>query len=262
MSFKENLLKKIKIDLMSKKVIGSIGPPADGRKVDKQTMRSLLEMSPYKFRRKRDLDIYVREVETDKEKILVLDNDLAIYNTTSDDVALRKSPTVKEMLSIRNVIRILNDTDVVVSKKEKSVKTIQKECIDILDLSFEKSDLDAIEKDGTAALEKGYTDGVIECLSLFAELLGYFPPPKTMKISNHKIVGALIKKDSGELLFGPIVIYSLIYNVLKLIDEQIDSLNKEKTEYMYKVAMGKEKASKEGSFVFQYLKDKVLQRRI
>jgi hypothetical protein len=37
MSFKENLLKKIRIDKMTKIVLNSIGPPDSGRKVDKQT---------------------------------------------------------------------------------------------------------------------------------------------------------------------------------------------------------------------------------
>lgn len=260
MSLKENLLKKIKIDRLSKKVIESIGPPAGGRKVDKDTMRLLLEMSPYQFIRKRDLQLYIREAEDDKEKVLVLDNDLAIYHTTSQDVALRKSPTVKEMINIRNVIKILNDKDVVVSKREASVKTIQKDCVDRLDLSFEKSDLDAIEKDGVAALKKGDADSVLEILSLFAELLGYLPPPKAMEIINHKIVGALTQKDDGEILFGPIIIYSIVYNILKLIDEQISSLDKEKMEYMIDVAMGKEKASSEGPLVFQHLKNKIFKR--
>ena len=86
-----------------------------------------------------------------KTRILVLDNDLAIYNTTVYDVAMRKTPTVKEMMNPFNVVKILKDTDVVISKKEESVKTIQKECIDRLDLSYDESDLDEIAKDGTAS---------------------------------------------------------------------------------------------------------------
>ncbi len=262
MSFKENLLKKIKIDKMTKIVLNSIGPPDSGRKIDKQTMRSLLKMGSYQFIQERDLDLYILQENGDLKRILVLDNGLAIYNTTIEDVVLRKSPTVKEMLNIRNIIKILNDKDVVVSKKEESVKTIQKECIDMMDISYNESDIEEIEKDGAAALERGDADGVIEALTLFAELLEYSPSPKAMKTTDHHIIGALSKGKNNEDLFGPIVMYSLTYNSLKLIDEQISSLDKGKIELMHQVAIGKEKASKEGHFVFTYLKEAVVLKNL
>ncbi|MBU4344186.1 MAG: hypothetical protein L6247_04005 [Desulfobacteraceae bacterium] len=258
MSFKENLLKKIKIDKMTGVILNSIGPPDSGRKLDKQTMRSLLEMGSYQFIQERDLDLYILQENGDLKRILVLDNGLAIYNTTVEDVVLRKSPTVKEMLNIRNIIKILNDKDVVLSKREESVKTIQKECIDMLDLSYNESDIEEIGKDGTAALERGDADGVIECLTLFAELLEYSPPPKAMKTGDHHIIGALSKGKNNEDLFGPVVMYSLTYNLLKLIDRQISSLDKGKIELMHQIAIGKEKASKEGPDVFNYLKEAVI----
>ena len=49
MSYKENLLTKIKIDKLANTVIASIGPAESGRKVDKDAMRTLLEMSPYQY---------------------------------------------------------------------------------------------------------------------------------------------------------------------------------------------------------------------
>lgn len=258
MFFKENLLKKIKIDKMTKIVLNSIGPPDSSRKVDKQTMRSLLKMGSYQFIQKRDLDLYILQEEADLKRILVLDNELAIYKTTVKDVVLRKSPIVKEMLNIRNIIKILNDKDVVVSKKEESVKTIREECIDMLDLSYDASDIEEIEKDGAVALERGDVDGVIEALTLFAELLEYSPAPKAMKTGDHHVIGALSKGKNNEDLFGPIVMYSLTYNLLKFIEEQLSSLDKGKIELMHQIAIGKEKASKEGPDVFNYLKEAVI----
>lgn len=254
MSFKENLLKKIKINEMTKIVLNSIGPPESGRKLDKQTMRSLLKMGSYQLIQERDLDLYVLQENGDLKRILVLDNGLAIYKTTVEDVVLRKSPIVKEMLNIRNIIKILNDKDVVLSKREESLKTIQKECINMLDLSCNESDIEEIEKDGAVALETGDTEGVIEALTLFAELLGYSPPPKAMKTGDHHIIGALSKGKNNEDLFGPVVMYSLTYNLLKLIDRQLSSFDKGEIELMHHVATGKEKASKEGPDVFNYLR--------
>lgn len=262
MSFKQNLLKKIKIDKMTKIVLNSVGSPDSGRKVDKKTMRSLLETGSYQFIQERDLDLYILQEDAGLKRMLVLDNGLAIYNTTVEDVVLRKSPTVKEMLNIRNIIKILNDKDVVLSKREESVKTIQKECIDMLDLSYNESDIEEIEKDGATALEIGDADGVIEALTLFAELLEYSHPPKAMKTGDYHVIGALTKGKNNEDLFGPIVMYSLTYNLLKLIEEQISSLDKGKIELMHQIAIGKEKASKEGHFVFTYLKEAVVLKNL
>lgn len=256
MSFKENLLKKIRIDKMAKQVIASFGPPESGRKIDKPTMRNLLEMSEYTYQRKRDLDLYIQDLDAEKTHILVLDNDLAIYNTSIYDVAVRKSPTVKEMMNPFNVVKILKDTDVVMSKKDASVKTIQKECITKLDLSFDVSDIDEIAKDGMASLENAYTDGVVESLDLFAEMLHFRNAPKAFRIKHNKIIGALSQKENNEVVFGPMVLYSMIHNALKLIDYQIGSFDKGKIEFVRQVAAGKEKAASEGPDVYRYLKSK------
>ena len=256
MSFKENLLTKLKIDHWADKVIASIAPVESGSKVDKDAMRSLLEISPYQHQKVRDLDLYVAQ-----KKIFVLDNELPIYQTTIDDVVMRKSPLIKEMVKIRNIIKILKDTDVKLSRKDESVKAIQKECIDQLDLSFTESDIDAIARDGQASLERDYADGVIECLDLFAELLDYQPAPKAFQLGRHKIMGALTPRDGGEALYGPMTIYSLIHGTLKLIDEQISSFDKTKIELVQQVAAGKQKAAVEGPDVFEYLKNTVLKKK-
>ncbi|MFH2219844.1 MAG: hypothetical protein ABII68_09310 [Pseudomonadota bacterium] len=262
MSFKENLLKKLEIKKMTQKVLDSMGPPASDSRVDKETMRRLLEMCGYQYRRIRDLDLYITQDDTGKEKILVLDNELPVYRTTPEDVALRKSPKVKEIMSIRNIIKIMNDKDVVVSKRDETLQTIEKECIDRLDLSFGISDIEEIETDGVVSLEKDYSDGVIESLSLFAELLGYSSPPKAFRVSQNKIFGVLSKEEDGEPIFGPAVIYSMIHNTLKFIDEHVGSFDAEKLERFKEIVAGKEKASAEGPRVFQYLREAVVKQRL
>jgi len=254
MSFKENLLKKIEIDKMAEQVIASMGPPDSGRKIDKKIMRSLLEMTDYTYKRKRDLDLYIEDIDAEKTRILVLDNDLAVYHTSVYDVAMRKSATVKEMMNPYNIVKILKDTDVVMSKKADSVGAIQKECIAKLNLFFDASDIDEIAEDGLASLGKEYTDGVVESLDLFAEILNYRNAPKAFGIRHNKIVGALTQKESGEDLFGPMVLYSMIHNTVKLVDKQIGSFDTGKIEFFQEVAAGKQKAAAEGPDVFQYLK--------
>jgi hypothetical protein len=174
---------------------------------------------------------------------------------------MRKSPLIKEMVKIRNIIKILKDADVKISRKEESVKAIQKVCIGQLDLSFNESDIEEIAKDGQVSLERDYPDGVIECLELFAELLDYKPAPKAFQLSRHKIIGALTLKDGGEVLYGPIIIYSLIHGTLKLINEQISNFDKTKIELVQQAADGKQKADVEGSDVFEYIKNTVLKKK-
>ena len=83
------------------------------------------------------------------------------------------------------------------------------QCIGLLDLSFNESDLEEIEKEGSGNMENAYADGVIESLSLFGEMLGFIPPPKAFKMRHCEITGDLKKKENGEIVFGLIVIYSL-----------------------------------------------------
>jgi hypothetical protein len=261
MSFKENLLKKIKINKLAKQVIATIGHPDSDRRVDKNIMRNLLAMSSYTHRRERDLDLYLQDHNgTHKTKILVLDNDLAIYHTTVEDVALRKSPTVKEMISIRNVIKILNDSDVVVSKKEASVQTIRQECIAMLELSFIESDLDEILDDGRASLEKEYSDGIIEALELFAEILAFEPAPPAFLLRHHTIFGAVNLKEGGSIVFGPMVIYSMIHNTLVWIEQQVESSDREKIDFLKRVAEGRQEGTAKGPEVFVYLKQMALNK--
>ncbi|MDQ1330574.1 MAG: hypothetical protein QG578_837, partial [Thermodesulfobacteriota bacterium] len=128
-------------------VLDSIGPPDSGRKIDKETMRKMIEMSRYKTQKERDLELFVEDTGNDKKKIHVLDNELPLYNTTVYDVVLRKSPTIKEMLNIRNALKFLNDADVFVCKNGDSVYFFRNVGIALLDLSFIVSDLQEIEKD-------------------------------------------------------------------------------------------------------------------
>jgi hypothetical protein len=260
MPFKENLLTKLKIDRLAAKVIDSIAPTESGGKVDKDAMRDLLELSAYQYQRVRDLDLYVQGIDQEQKKILVLDNELPIYRTTIDDVSMRKSPLIKEMVKIGNIVKILKDTDVKLSRKDESVKAIQKACIDRLDLSFSESDIDEIAADGKTSLERDYSDGVVECLDLFAELLDYRPAPRAFQLSRHKMIGQLTPKAGGEVLYGPIIIYSLIHGNLRLISDPISSFDTAKIEQVQQVAAGKQKAAIEGPEVFEYLKNAVWDR--
>ena len=108
MGFKENLLKKMDIESLAAKVSTTVKPKVDAANFDKDLARRLIEIGgfPHVELKDRDLDLYTLEDDGEKEKIIVLDNALDIYDTTIDDVAMRKSPTLKEIFNIRNARKI------------------------------------------------------------------------------------------------------------------------------------------------------------
>ena len=230
-----------------------MGSVASGKRTDIKALRELLGMSPYTHHQERDLDLYIQKTAGDKDRIIVLGNDLPMYLTTVADVAMRRSPTVKEMISIRNAFKILNDTDVVVTKGPETLQAIQKECIDLLDLSYQKADLVAIAEDGAASLENAYQDGVIESLVLFGELLGFQDPPKDLMHEHLFIIGLSTQKPQEGAYYGPLVLYDKIHNNLKFIDKKLPVSDKEKIEWIHQVAKGLAPASAEGPGVFQVL---------
>jgi hypothetical protein len=260
MGFRENLLKKIEIEQRVDQVLGSIVPSDSSRRIDLETMRQLLEMGPYHHRRERDLDLYCENERTDRQLIIVLDNELKIYDTSVEDVALRKSPTVKEMVNIRNAIKILNDKAVVVSRKADTVQRVRSALIDALDLSFSAADIDALAKDGCDALKNNYAEGVVEILALFAELLGYQKAPKAFQLGHHHIWGVLKKGGPAEVLFGPMVLFSLMRNSVALLEIPISSLDKAGLKRFEQVAKGESKGDFSGEQVFESLKTAVMAR--
>jgi hypothetical protein len=253
LSFRESVLQKIKIDDLTGSVLATIGPPGSGKKVNKKAMQELLNLGGYTHQAERDLDLYVLTDESGKDTILVLDNELALYKTTIQDVAMRKSPTVKEMVSIRNAIKILKDTDVVVSRREETVKTIQKACLDMLDFHYEKEDIESMGKDGMAALDNGYADGVVEMLRLFEEILNYELLPRALAMQHCRMAGAPGRKTSGEVAYGPIVVYNLMHNNLRFVDDVVGIHDKDRIEALHAVARGEGDAALEGPAVFEKL---------
>ena len=258
MSYKDNLLKKIEIDRLVRTITGAIGPVESGKRIDKALLGQLVAFFPWTRRQERDLQLFLESDGPGKTRILVLDNDLTIYHTTVDDVALRKSPTVKEMVNIRNAIKILNDKDVVVSKKEASLKTIQDICIGVLDLDFTAADIEGIAGEGAASLENGYAQGVQESLMLLAELLGLSPAPKAFSLNHHDMYGQVGRKPGGETTFGPLVMFSRVHNTLTCLELSLSSRDKGRFDTLKAAAAGQTETAASGPAVFELMKSKVL----
>ncbi|MEJ2659439.1 MAG: hypothetical protein P8Z73_01760 [Desulfobacteraceae bacterium] len=256
MGFRENLLKKIQIEELAQGILHSIDPQDSAKRMDREAMRRLLEMGPYQYRKERDLDLYM----LNEAEILALDNELKIYRTTAEDIGLRKSPTVKEMVSFRNAIKILNDKDVVVSRKADTVLRIRSELVAALDLSFTAADIESLAADGSEALNNGYAEGVVEILSLFAELLHFQKAPKIFQVSHHQTWGALERPRDGEWRFGPLVMFDRMHNSLKMIETPVSSLDKGALEKFHQAAKSADYADLASDKVWQALQKAVLEK--
>jgi hypothetical protein len=250
MSFKENLREKIEIDRLAREVRNSLGKPGTERKINRDAMRSLLERTDFSRKDQREMEIYLRGGDSGSSDILILDNDLPRYRTSLDDVLIRKSPTVKEMISIKNAVKILSDKDVIVSRGEDTLQTVHEESLSGLDLNFGVSDLREIAGDGIQALEAENPDGVIDALNLFGEILDWTSPPPPLRLPHQFQLGRKEEKSDGGFRFGPCALYSRSRNALRWIQDPLDSAKKADAERLSQIADGELDADAEGRKVF------------
>ena len=260
MSFKENLLRKITLDGMRRRVLSTLGPVGGGTKIDKNAMRELLSAADFRCTHLRGLELYHSEPIShgDVQPLLVLDNDLAIYRSTAEDVAMRKEPSIKEMISIRNALRILNDSDVVVSRREKSLESVYEDGVAKLDLAFNGEDIKKLAYEGRAALEWKDEASVCETLSLFGELLNLAPELGPFRLDHHDIRGTISTSTKGDELFGPAVVYNRLDGILRWVDERVDPSDKEGVKRFLAKATGSRDADLFGAAVILYLADEVM----
>ena len=175
MSFKENLKAKINLDRLFRKLISTIKEPPGKRWLDKVLTQELLDMTDLEHRKFRDLHLYIRPLEGEIMEVLVFDNELPIYHTSVADVALRKSPRWQEMFSIRNIKKIMNHHDVLVSKGKESLKRIHTNALALLDLTYTRDDLAMLVEDARQGLNQKSIAQIQESFDLFFELLDFQP---------------------------------------------------------------------------------------
>lgn len=260
MGFRENLLKRITINNLVRSIDNTIGTAASGAKIDKKSMEKLLKMSTFVLHRERDMDLYHRPLDDKIYQILVLDNELPMFETTVEDVLLRRNPTLKEMISVRNAMKILNDKDVVKLRRNESLYFVQKDLLKGLDLTFSKKDIESMFHGAVTALANHDQEGVVESIVLFAEILGYVPAPSGFEIKEHHIWGKLTADIPAKTLWGPMVIYNPGTNGLALWSDSVEavSFNPEFIARLFN-EMGKETPQWiEGDEVFRFLMDESL----
>jgi hypothetical protein len=260
MSFKENLKAKIKLDRLLRKISATIREAPGQRRLDKQSTQELIEMTDLEYKKARDLHLYVRPFEGEIMEVLVFDNELPIYHTTVEDVALRKSPEWKEMFSIKNIKKVMNDQDVIVSKGKESLKRLYDSAVALLDLTYTRDDLAVLVADGRQGLEEKSLEKIQESFDLFFELLDF--QPVSLGLLEHDLqIFARPKTNGGKatLLEDPI-----------FFDEDSFSLGLRKGTFspqkdldlawVMQYAQGEKTADLQGTEVFEFLAEIAMEK--
>ena len=67
------------------------------------------------------------------------------------------------------------------------------------------------------------------------------------------MAGAPGRKTSGEIAYGPIVIYNMMHNKLKFTDDVVGRQDKDNIGHLHAIAKGEGAATLEGADVFEKL---------
>lgn len=261
MSLKENLQKTIRIDKLTKRIASTMREIPGERKLNKDAMQELLNLTDFEQVKARDLTLYVRPLKDEIKEVLVFDNELPIYHSSTADVAMRKTPHWKEMFSIRNIIKILNDKDVIFSKGRESLNRVCANALAQLDLSYTRDDLDRLLRDGQISLGRNSLTGVQESLELFFELLGF--QTVHMEVQEpHIQLFAKIKADDKEApLYEDLVILDEKNVEVRLMKGDFYPRSDQNLARLLQCVHGEIAADAQGEAVFEYLVELALRKQ-
>jgi len=255
MTFTDRIKLKMHIDELARRVRASLRPAGASRHLDREAMRNLLQIGNYRQHCERDMELYLPADGAQPCDIMVLDNDLPVYHGTVADVLMRKSPTVKEMISVRNAIKILNDNAIRVRTQQETLDHIHKQCIYALDLQFTRADIEQLSLEGRAALDGHDFQLVIDVLNLFAELIGFKPPPSAWRHPIRHIFGR-----RRENRFGPSMVYGADTNILLWIDQEFDLRNPQSVDAYERIMTSNQRSATQGPAVFHLLANQAMSR--
>jgi hypothetical protein len=145
---------------------------------------------------------------------------------------------------MRNIKKIMNDQDVIVSKGKESLKRIHANALALLDLTYTRDDLALLLEDARQGLEQKSIAQIQESFDLFSELLDFQP-----------VFLGVLEQDlrifAGPKLNGGAV---LTFEHLILFNEENLSL------WVMQYARGGERADLQGIDVFEFLAELALKK--
>jgi len=260
MSFKENLKTKIKLDRLLQKLVSTIREPPGKWWLDKVLTQELLDMTDFEHKKFRDLHLYTRPLEGEILEVLVFDNELPIYHTRVADVALRKSPRWQEMFSIRNIKKIMNHHDVLVSKGKESLERIYVNALDLLDLTHTGDDLMLLLEDVRKGIDQKSIEQIQESFDLFFELLDFQPLSLGGLETNLQIFAGPKPNGGAVPAFEHLILFDEETLSLGLKKGPFSPKSASDLAWVIKYARGEEPADLKGINVFEFLVEMALDK--
>ena len=260
MSFKENLKAKINLHRLFQQLYSTIREPPGRWWVDKVLAQELLDMTDFELRNVRNLQLYVRPLDGEIMEVLVFDNELAIYHTTVDDVALRKTPHWQEMFSFRNIKKILNDRDVITSKGKESLQRLHANALALLDLGYTGDDLALLLEDARNGVEQASVGQIQESLDLFVDLLDFEPLLLDVPERNLQVFAGPGHNNGPDSTFEHLILFNDKSLSLGLKEGDFSPENDSDLAWVMQYARGEKTAGFQGIDVFKFLADLALSK--
>lgn len=260
MAFKENLIYKIRLDGIVHKLVSTIEDPAAQHRLDKALIRELLAMTDLEHRKVRDLDFYVRPVKGETMEALLLDNELPTYHSTLKDIAMRKSPLWREVLSIKNIKKIMNTRDVVVCRGKESLERIHAYSLAMLDLTYTRNDLALLLEDARLGLAKNDITQIRETLDLFFELLDFLPVFSGVTEQALQTFARPRPSGNADRVYEHLILFNEKRPSIGMRKGPFSPQNEADLVWLRQYARGKEPGDLQGMEVFEFLADLALKK--
>jgi hypothetical protein len=262
MLLKENLKVKIKLDKLLQRLLSTMREPPGKRWLDKGLTQELIDMTDFEHKKVKDLHLYLRPLDGEIMEVVVLDNELPLYHTTVADVALRKSPYWQQMFSIRNIKKIMNDQDVLISKGKESLKRLHANALALLDLTYTRDDLALLLEDARRALEQKSIAQIQESFDLFFGLLD-FQPVSLEELKRDLQIFARPKPNGAAVpTFEHLILFDQKNLALSLKKGSFSPQNDLDLAWVMQCARGGETADLQGMAVFEFLAELALKKTL
>jgi hypothetical protein len=242
------------------KLVSTIKENPGEPRLDKVLTRKLIDRTDLEYKKVRDLNLYVRPLEDKIMEVLVLDNALPIFHTTVDDVVLRKSPYWHEMVSIRNIRKIMNDKDVMISKGKESLERLHANALGRLDLTYTRDDLALLMEDARQALEQQSITQIQESLDLFFALLDFEPVSLGVLEKDLHIFARPKPNGSAVPAFEHPILFDQEKLSLGLKEGAFSPQSDFDLAWVMRYARGEETADLQGIDVFEFLAELALDK--
>ncbi|MFC1839869.1 hypothetical protein ACFL1N_09830 [Thermodesulfobacteriota bacterium] len=260
MSFKLNLKAKINLDRLLQKLTLTIREPPGKLWLDKGLTGDLLDMTDFEHKKVRDLHLYLGPPDGEVMEVAVLDNELAIYRTTVADVALRRSPFWQEIFSIRNIRKIMNDKDVIISKGKASLKRLHANALALLDLTYGSDDLAIMLEDARKGLDQNSIAQIQESLDLFVNLLGFQPMSFGWLEQGLQIFARAKFNNGADPVFEHIILFDVETLFLGLKKGVFSQQSDSDRDWVMKYDRGEKFPDLQGIDVFNFLAELALEK--